>query len=506
MEVEVDVIDWSRCPTVPFAHQRLDAERLVREPFLANFSEMGSGKSFSIISAACHLYEKETINTVIIAAPAQCQSIWTDPELGEIQKHSWQLSLVSRYYGLRPEIRLDPHYLCWIVASYEFLRQKERLRYLMNAVKDCKTMLVADESLFLKSVKAEQTKSIGELAQVCLRRYILNGTPHGGRLEDTFTQFQVLDSRILGCLTYHHFKKRYCVLGGFKGKNVVSYKNQEDYVRRTKPYVIRHLKEDCLDLPPKIYSHLTVNLSRETWSRYKQMRDEMLAWLRSQASQTQYAPIKAMRLSQLTSGFLGGLKQVDPEEFALYGLEMPKVDKVEDAKPLEIASDEKLKATERWLTENLEANPNFRGLVWCRFRLDVERVVAMASELVPKVPAIYGGQAEFERTAAKREWEVGTGPCLGVGNPHAGGFGVSAVSFQDVLYYSSDYSLPARQQSEDRCHRPGQKGKSVSYLDLIAVGPEGQATIDGAVVKALRGKEDLLSWTSKRWESALLID
>lgn len=500
------MIDWRRAPVKPFAHQVLDAERMAKEPFLMNFSEMGSGKSATCIHAACHLYEAKAIDAIVIAAPAQCKSIWTDPELGQIQKYTWTISLISHYYGLRPELRLDKDYLCWIVTSYEFLRQKDRLKYLIKSLKGYKTMLVADESLFLKSVKSEQTKSMLELSHECCRRYALNGTPHGGRLEDTFAQFQLVNSSILGCLDYYHFKKRYCVLGGFKGKNVVNYKNQEDYVRRTKPFVIRHLKEDCLDLPPKLLSHVTANLSLETWTRYKQMRDEMLAWLKDQASATQSAPIKAMRLSQLTSGFLGGLKQVDQEEFVLYGMDAPPVSLEHDVRPLQITSDEKLRVFERWAVDNLEANPNFRGLTWCRFRVDVERVAELARTLVPSVPTIYGGQNESERDEAKREWEIGVGPCLGVGNPHAGGFGVSAVSFHDVLYYSQDYSLPARQQSEDRCHRPGQKGASVNYTDLIAVGPEGQQTIDGTIIKALRNKEDLLQWTSKRWESALLID
>jgi SNF2 family DNA or RNA helicase len=55
------------------------------------------------------------------------------------------------------------------------------------------------------------------------------------------------------------------------------------------------------------------------------------------------------------------------------------------------------------------------------------------------------------------------------------------------VYYSNDYSLEVRMQSEDRAHRIGQEQK-VTYIDLIAEG-----TIDERIVKALNSKIDLAS-------------
>ena len=54
-----------------------------------------------------------------------------------------------------------------------------------------------------------------------------------------------------------------------------------------------------------------------------------------------------------------------------------------------------------------------------------------------------------------------------------------------MIYYANDFNLETRIQSEDRCHRIGQRNP-VTYIDLIADG-----TIDEKIVKALRSKIDI---------------
>jgi SNF2 family DNA or RNA helicase len=54
-----------------------------------------------------------------------------------------------------------------------------------------------------------------------------------------------------------------------------------------------------------------------------------------------------------------------------------------------------------------------------------------------------------------------------------------------MIYYSNDFSLETRLQSEDRAHRIGQK-KNVTYIDLVA-----KNTIDEKVMDALRNKQSV---------------
>ena len=85
-----------------------------------------------------------------------------------------------------------------------------------------------------------------------------------------------------------------------------------------------------------------------------------------------------------------------------------------------------------------------------------------------------------------------------VGNPTTGGFGLTLTACNTVIYFSNNYNLEVRMQSEDRAHRMGQKG-TVVYIDIVA-----RNTLDEAIMKSLTskgklaaktlGEEDLKSW------------
>ena len=72
-----------------------------------------------------------------------------------------------------------------------------------------------------------------------------------------------------------------------------------------------------------------------------------------------------------------------------------------------------------------------------------------------------------------------------VGNTQTGGYGITLTAANTVVYYSNNYDLEKRLQSEDRAHRIGQTG-SVTYIDLVA-----EKTIDDRIIKSLKNKVDI---------------
>ena len=74
-----------------------------------------------------------------------------------------------------------------------------------------------------------------------------------------------------------------------------------------------------------------------------------------------------------------------------------------------------------------------------------------------------------------------------VGQPRTGGYGLTLTQAKTVIYYSNNFDLEVRLQSEDRAHRIGQTSK-VTYIDIIA-----ENTTDERVLKALRNKINIAS-------------
>ena len=281
-------------------------------------------------------------------------------------------------------------------------------------------------------------------------------------------------------------------MGGFQGKQILKWRNLSDLQRRFKPYTLRRLKKDCLDLPLKLESvPLNAALGKKTWGVYKRMRDEMIVLLKeaNSVSVAQQAITKLIRLSQITSGFLGGVENLD-------GTPLP---------PQRI-SHEKLAVVMDLYTDLLASNPSLKLLIWSRFREECEQIKsAIEKTNTAEVGILWGGSSNEERDHSLRLLHPKSAPseaAVVVGTTATGSMGINLVSAHHVIYVSNSHSLNTRVQSEDRTHRPGQI-HAVSYYDVIASGPEGQKTIDHTILKSLRGRRSLADWTASAWIDAL---
>lgn len=67
---------------------------------------------------------------------------------------------------------------------------------------------------------------------------------------------------------------------------------------------------------------------------------------------------------------------------------------------------------------------------------------------------------------------------------------------------SYDYAYWKYEQKNKRIDRPGQV-HPISMFDIVAVGPNGQKTIDFTIVKARREKEEIANFTTAAWIQAL---
>ena len=503
---------------LPYRHQEEDTAKIQDVPFYGLFWEMRLGKTKCVIDSACLLYDSGKIDTVVVITPAAVRGVWIDedPELGEIKKHSWVPSLVLEYHNPEKVIWADPgqNRLNFLVTNYEFIRMESHRTKLKEMLARRKFLMVLDESSFIKNHKAEQTKACFELGALASRRIILNGTPVGNSPLDLWSQVHFLSTTILPFPNFYSFRFNFCDMRMKPFPKILRYKRLDYLQALLAPHVVRREQKDCLDLPEKIKTHFEVKLSPATWKMYKQMRDECVVWMDENPSMASQAGVKVMRLSQITSGFLGGFLDDEDEPEEGKPLNQPKAREV---------SWEKLDWLRTFVLARLEENPERKIIVWCRFRPEIERVAAnlhnfcvkCGSNLETHAPdpahpftplptyRLYG-QKKAERDEARERFSKldNREPALLAAQPQAGGFGLNLIAADVVVYLSHDYSLTRRLQSEERAHGPGQL-KNVLYVDVLATGPDGQKTIDHTVVKALRQMDDLANWTTAAWKKAL---
>lgn len=500
-----------------------ERKRLVPRCF-ALFNEVGSGKTKETIDAGQILYLSQEIDTVVAVAPGYARSTWADedPLLGEVALHAWDAvpNVIHEYYKTYTDVQWEPG-LNWLVCNFEFVRMEKRLADLLKQLRGRKCWIIVDESWNIKG-NSLQTKACMKIRyKRCDRATILNGTPLAdGKPKDLYFQMQFLDPRILDTKNFTVFKQRYCVMGGFQGRNIVEYKNLDDLNERVAPYVQTVRTRDCFDLPPMLPPVvLSAPLTEPNWKLYKQMRDDTVAWLGTQASVSKQGVTKILRLAQICSGFLGGLEEstdwdVDVlpahERVNITSLPFgPMPDflkaKQHQAGPLVVRSSgpltreigrEKLDTFLEWFST---FNRPDRMIMWCRWTPERLRTEEALSGFYSRIERLCGGQTPDERTAAKRLVAPGS-TTVGavVGNQKAGGASLNFAGAPLMVFLSEGPRLIERTQAVGRIERPGATQPMLCVF-VLATGPKGQRTWDHHNFAALQAKDDMSKWTVAQW-------
>uniref|UniRef100_A0A8C7YX47 Zinc finger, RAN-binding domain containing 3 n=1 Tax=Oryzias sinensis TaxID=183150 RepID=A0A8C7YX47_9TELE len=129
------------------------------------------------------------------------------------------------------------------------------------------SVVVVDESHYLKSRNAARTKILVPLIQSAKRAILLTGTPALGRPEELFMQIDALNPRRFG--TWTDYAKKYCnahyrYFGPRRQWDCRGASNLEELHRRLSQIMIRRLKADVLtQLPPKIRQRIPFDLPKE---------------------------------------------------------------------------------------------------------------------------------------------------------------------------------------------------------------------------------------------------
>ena len=469
--------------TPPYKHQLKALEMSWNRETFAYFMEMGTGKTKVLIDNMAMLYDKGKINGALIIAPKGVIGTWYTQELpthlvDHIEKVTvlWQPNITkaqSRKLGNLFKTGEELHILIMNVEAFSTQKGSQFAQKFMLAHK---TLMVIDESTTIKNPKAKRTKNIIQLADRSQYRRILTGSPVTKNPLDLFTQCYFLDPYHLDHASYYSFRTRYAIMktahiAGRSIQLVAGFKHLAELSEKLKPFSYRVLKEDCLDLPDKIYMKRVISLTDEQQKVYKQMKEEALAILNNKTVTTVNALTQLMRLQQITCGHFVA----------------------DDGTTQEIKNNRLKELMD--ILEEVEG----KAIIWVHWQKDVQIIKkALIKEYGPgSVVDYYGLTPQDQRDKNREAFQNDSKVRYFVGTAQTGGYGLTLTAANTVIYYSNGYDLEKRLQSEDRAHRIGQH-KPVTYVNIIA-----EKTVDENIVKALRDKisiasqilgEELRSW------------
>jgi len=470
--------------TDPYAHQLSALEKSWDREEFAYFMEMGTGKSKVLVDNIAMLYDKGKINGALIIAPKGVYNNWYTQEIpNHLASHIqpkmvlWTASTSKskqKEYDSLFETGYDLHIL---IMNVEAFSTKKGLDFAGRFLRTHRTMMAVDESTSIKTPTAKRTKSILSIGKLANYRRILTGSPVTKSPLDLYTQCAFLNEHLLGFTSYYTFRNRYATMldrnfGGRRVQIVGGYKRLDELSKILKAFSDRVLKENCLDLPEKVYIERQVELTDEQSKAYSTMKSAALASIKGKMATAPHILTQMMRLHQITCGHL----------------------KSDDGTITEIKNNR--------LEELLDVLDEIEGkaIIWANYIYDIEHIVSVIKKKYGEnsVVQYYGAVSSDKRQEAIQKFQdTKSAARFFVGNPQTGGYGITLTAANTVIYYSNGYDLEKRLQSEDRAHRIGQK-KSVTYVDLVT-----PKTVDEKIKKALRKKiniateimgEDLREW------------
>lgn len=417
--------------------------------------EQGTGKTISAISVALKRRELNQIkHCLVICCVNGLKYNWED----EIYKHT---SMPCTILGNRQNKKgvwqtgstkdkledLEELNEFFIITNIESLRSKEikeRLKKLMD--KGEINMIICDEIHKASNPASQQGKALLLLAKHVNYFLGLTGTVLTNSALDAYTPLKVVGGEIAN---YTQFKARYCVMGGFGGYSVVSYKNMGELQQKLNKCSIRLTKEECLDLPEKVHITEYVEMGAEQKKIYSQV---MLALMED---------IDKISVSPDPLSLMIRARQATAST-AILSSTVNKSAKIDRLKELLEEIEGKVVIFTNWtkVTDVLE------------------------KELSNYKYAIITGQVK-DREAQRKKFIEDKECKILIGTIGACGTGYTFTCANTVIFMDEPMTSANKAQSEDRLHRIGQKN-SVSVITLIC-----KHTIDERIHKLVEKKRVL---------------
>jgi len=456
----------------PFLHQEAYLERFWDKRVAALFADMGTGKSYMVINNIAMLYDKGEINAALIVAPKGVYRNWYNLEIPrhmpnhiEYRMALWSPAPNKSQQAALVELFERTEDLKILVMNIEAFSTPKGVKFAQRFLIAKEGFMAIDESTTIKNPKAARSKSTVKVGLEAKYKRIMTGSPVTKSPMDLYQQCAFLNRGCLDAASYYSFQNRYAIiqertLATHSFKQILGYRHLDELQQKLNKFSFRVTKDQCLDLPDKVFLRREVSLTLEQRRAYDQMRLMALATFEKGVTSTVNALTQIMRLQQIVCGHVT------------------------------LDSGEVVSLPNNRMNELMAAIEESRGkiVIWAHFRHDIEAIkIALQKEYgMTSVATYFGDTPDEERPEIVAKFQDPKSELrFFVGQPRTGGYGLTLTESHTMIYYSNGYDLEVRLQSEARIDRFGQVNK-MTYIDLVSPG-----TVDDKIVSALLLKMDV---------------
>ena len=357
----------------------------------------------------------------------------------------------------------------FIILNIEAVRMKSGKQYpiadtLINLINDGEIDIIACDEIHrgcsMQSLQGKQLLRIKKSINRQIQWIPMTGTPITSKPTDVFLPLRLVDGH--NSNSYYSWCQKYCIYGGFGGHEIIGYKNIPELKSILQPNMLRRLKKDVLDLPPKLYYTEYVENTEYQKKLYNQIEAEIIS-----------DRMSIVHLLNPLAKFLH-LRQVNGNP--------------------ELVDDSLILSDKDYLSKNAKLQ-RLLDLLDDILEDPAEKVVVFSNWVEPlrtlhkfvsskyKVCCYTGTMSSDDREKHKQAFINDPQRRIMLGTIGALGTSHTLTVARNVIFYDLPWNPSDKQQAEDRCHRPGTTN-SVSIYSLIT-----KDTVDEKVHEILYTKE-----------------
>lgn len=428
----------------------------------AHFMRMRLGKTPVALNEFALLNRDFGVDLHLIIAPNKYKAAWETEAIrfgapcGTLvfeSKNKDQIFEAAFNYGAPLQISMN----------YEALIYDHILKVFAELVENRNTMLTCDESVMIKNHSSAMTAGAQTLAKLSKYVRILTGKPLVQGPQDYYSQLRTIGA--LDGRNFYAFRNKFCIRGGFQGKQIVGVKNEGQLNDLIRTWGFPAERRDWLPgtMEPD-YEIRNLKMTPIQAEAYKEFDEEFSLLVNDEMITADQAITKAIKLQQIGSGFIYD----------------------EDKKVHQLIPFEELEKT-RDLLDLIDNEIHTKIIVIALFRPTITNLLRAIGER--RCATLVGQMAPGEGEVQKKrfnedpECRVMLGQFKAIKYGHTL-MGNNEIPCLDTIYFENSYSLDDRSQTEERNQGEGQVAQT-HIIDYVT------CSMDRKIAKALQRKEDI---------------
>lgn len=403
----------------------------------ADWSDCGIGKSLLALAKFDALYDAGVARSLLVVCPLSVMSAWEE----EISKHTSFKCTKLKGPPIHKCKLLEGDAHIFLITYDSIAGRKDETTFegLWQKFRD-DNMIVCDEATMIKSIEAKRTKALISLCDDIKFSMFLSGTFIPQDLQDIFTIYRAMDGGDTFGENIYRARAYYMENINLRYPQwVLKEDTKKEFLSKLYLNAIRLKKENCLDLPEKIYEKRYCPLTSEQGKVYNEIRISLFTDLDEEHISVSNVLAKLVKLQQIVGGFIYDDKKM-AHDFPSNKYDL--------------------------LGEILHQVEDDKVVIYARYKRELQRIAQYLDTIDIQYVTFKGDISESQRKENLEHFRKDPNIKVFLAQISTGGYGLTLTEANHIIYFSMTFSLIDYLQSQDRIHRIGQT-KTCVYHYLL---------------------------------------